>query len=129
MADGLRPDQPRTRVTRRDGNPSLKALLDATPNVIDRQFILLNWFFDAYRQHLPEKAIVRYEDLVSTGGRALASITPAASALEHTLKSRNRAPVYDPNLTRELGERMLATEGAWWAFYTRDSVRALIEGQ
>jgi hypothetical protein len=118
----------RGRVGRAErSDPSLRALLDDTPDVLDRQLILLDWFFGAYDRHLPRESVISYEDIVATGGAALGAIVPAAADLTRGMESRNKASVYDRDMMRTLGERLLATDGAWWKFYAKDSVRELME--
>src|SRR5439155_8303500 len=99
-------------------DPDLKARLDATPDVLDRQFILLHWFFDAYVRHLPKENVLTYEAMVSSGGRSLAPLAPNAAALTRTLESRNRAKVYDEQKMRALADRLLATDGPSWEYYS-----------
>jgi hypothetical protein len=118
----------RGRVGRAErSDPQLRALLDSTPDVLDRQLLLLDWFFDAYNRRLPRESVISYESIVSSGGAALSVISPGAATLGEGLQSRNKASVYDPEMMRKLGERLLATDGAWWNFYSPDSVRELME--
>ena len=93
---------------------------------VARQLHLLSWFFDAYRRVLPAHAILRYEDTVASRGRSLRAITPLAERLDEPLESKNASQVYDKALMRSLGERLLAADGAFWDFYSRESVRALL---
>jgi hypothetical protein len=129
----------------RDGHSPTAEALDRTltadlariDDPLDRQLRLLDWFFGCYRA-LPPKSILRYEDIVTSGGSALAAITPAAATLDRPLESRStwRSRASAPNrgaaLTRvrgpELAERLLASEGAYWHVYTRGSVADLIAG-
>jgi len=67
--------------------------------------------------------IVRYEDVITSGGAALASITPKARTLDVQLENKNRS--YDVATMRGLGERLVASEGAYWRFYSRSSVAEL----
>jgi hypothetical protein len=106
--------------------PALARALDAIPDVLDRQIHLLSWFFEQYRTHLTEEQMVRYEDVIASGGSVLARITPAAASLAEPLESRNTSSMYDPKRMREIGDRLLAAEGAFWHFYTRESVEALL---
>ena len=108
-------------------DPELRARLDATPDVLDRQFVLLEWFFGSYKAVLPPEHVLRYEDIVATGGRALAPISPGAAELDSPLQSRNRTKVYDEDSIRRIGDRLLASDGPWWDYYTRDSVRELVD--
>jgi hypothetical protein len=107
-------------------DPSLKERLDATPDVLDRQFILLDWFFGIYKRLLPKESVLTYEAMVETGGRSLAPISPHAASLDRTLESRNRAKVYDESKMRAIAKRLLDTDGPWWEYYSRESVRELV---
>jgi hypothetical protein len=106
--------------------PSLARDLARLDDVSDRQFHLLNWFFMRFRESLPPELTVRYEDIVSSGGTALGVIHPAAASLKLPLASRNQAKVYDEAVMRAFGERLLATDGAYWSFYDRSDVLGLI---
>jgi len=107
-------------------DPSLRRTLSRISDRWERQLYLLDWFFETYRRMLPETAILRYEDIVATGGRALSAIVPEAAELSVPLQSRNASSLYDASLMRALGERLLKTDGAYWDFYSRESVERLI---
>ncbi len=106
---------------------SLRRMLSKLPDRFERQIRLLGWFFEKYRRVLPPSAIFRYEDIVRSGGRALAAIVPEAAQLNVPLQERNRSPLYDPDLMCALGERLLRTDGPYWDFYTRESVEQLLD--
>jgi hypothetical protein len=106
--------------------PSLARQLARLADVADRQLHLLNWFFERFVESLPAERIVRYEDIVSSEGAALGVIHPAAASLKLPLASRNQAKVYDEATLRAFGERLLATDGAYWSFYDRADVLGLI---
>ena len=107
-------------------DPLLRRTLSRIPDRWARQLALLDWFFETYRRVLPETAILRYEDIVASGGRALSVIVPAAAELNVPLPNRNASPLYDVSLMCALGERLLKTDGAYWDFYSRESVERLI---
>jgi hypothetical protein len=100
----------------------LRARLAGIPEAAGRQLVLLDWLYGKYEQ-LPENRIVRYEDVITSGGAALASITPKARTLDVQLENKNRS--YDVATMRGLGERLVASEGAYWRFYSRSSVAEL----
>jgi hypothetical protein len=60
--------------------PALGDELASIGDEIDRQIHLLSFYF-AKLQTLPRERVIRYEDIVSSGGAALASIAPAAKSL------------------------------------------------
>ena len=95
---------------------------------VGRQLCVMSWFFESYERSLPRCSIVRYEDIVTSGGGALSVVTPPAENLEETLKSKNLNPLYDRGRMLDLGARLLESEGAYWRFYSRDSVEELLEG-
>jgi hypothetical protein len=109
-----------------DGN--LRQTLAGIDDRLGRQIALLSWFCEKYATALPEGSVVRYEDVVATGGQALRIVTPRAEALHEALESRNDNAAYDRRIMRRIGERLLRTDGAFWNFYTRDSVERLLEG-
>jgi hypothetical protein len=94
---------------------------------LERQIHRVGWFFERCRAELAPEQIIRYESIVESGGGALGAIAPGAAALNEPLESRNRAPVYDHAEMRQLGERLLETDGAYWDFYARETVMELLE--
>jgi hypothetical protein len=107
---------------------ALRQTLDSIEDRTERQLYLLSWFFERYRTTLPEDRVIRYEEVVASGGTALSTIIPAAEALDESLPSRNLSPLYAREEMLELGERLLGSEGAYWHFYPRRSVEELLEG-
>lgn len=118
----------RGRIPAAEGvDAELAARLDAQESVFDRQLVLLDYFFGRFADYLPER-VVKYEDVVATGGRALQRIVPAAAGLDEPLVSRNdRALGQDAEVLR-IAERLLRDDNACWRFYERSDVEALLAG-
>ena len=99
---------------------TLHGRLDAEPSALQRQIAILDWFFAQYRAHLPATAILRYEDVVDTGGQAL---------FRHLGASGQRRPLAPraiplPAARMEaLSAALLASAGAWRHFYRPEDVR------
>lgn len=108
-------------------DPDLKTRLASIHDDLDRQICLLDWFHGQFRRYLPDAAILRYEAVVATGGRALSVVRPAAAQLDEPMRSRNTNTLYDHAAMRRIGERLLATDGAFWEWYTPESVSALLD--
>ena len=106
----------------------LRRELASTEDRAGRQLRLLSWWYERFYGTLDEYHIIRYEDIVSSGGRALSAITPAARTLDEPLASWNLNALYDREEMRELGKLLLDREGAYWRFYARESGEKLIEG-
>jgi hypothetical protein len=94
---------------------------------LERQLCLLSWWYERFYTTLDRDHIIRYEDMVLSGGRALAGIDQAANALREQLRSKNSNPLYGRDEMRSLGERLLQSEGSYWRFYPRESVQELLE--
>ncbi len=106
--------------------PKLAADLKKIPDVLDRQLHLLSWFFGRFRDLLPAERVLKYEQIIATQGKAIALIQPEAETLEEPLQSRNRNPDYEKIDIGRLAERLLASEGAYWHFYTREQVQQVL---
>jgi hypothetical protein len=104
----------------------IAARLDATEDRSERQLTLLSWFYERYSSELPAERVIRYEDIIATGGAALAPIASSAAGLGVGLESRNTAAVYEREHMRELGRLLLERDGAQWLFYTREEVSELL---
>lgn len=103
-------------------DPDLRRTLEDEPDRINRQLVILRWYFGRYRSLLPREHVIFYEELVASGGRALA---PDASQLKEALESRNTSKLYDPTLVNELADRLLADPTIYEDFYTRAQIAAL----
>jgi hypothetical protein len=96
------------------------------PNTVDWQLEMMSWACEHFASELPEQNVIRYEDIVDSGGRALAVISPAAEQLDEPLSSRNLSELYDRDTMLRLGERLLGSDGAYWHFYSREEVEELL---
>jgi hypothetical protein len=100
--------------------------LAAQSDPTERQIHILEWFYDRFRRFLPERALIKYEDLIVSRGRELAKFFPAAAELEEDLTSKNLNKYYDRALMADLGERLLRREGPIWNFYSKRDVETLL---
>jgi len=75
---------------------------------------------------LPDGHVVRYEDMVVSGGKALAAIVPGSRDLNKLLSSRNANEPYDRKYVAEIGAKLLESEEAYWRLYPRDNVKVVL---
>jgi hypothetical protein len=94
---------------------------------IEKQIYILSWFYEQYKTFLPEQSILRYENIVASGGKALSAIQAQATTLNEPLQSKNINKLYDKKLMLVLGEKLLNSDGCFWEFYSRDSVELIIK--
>jgi len=104
----------------------LHRALAAEPDAIERQLHILEWFYTRFHRILPDRAIIKYEDLVASRGRELAKFFPGAANFDENLSSKNVNKFYDRALMVDLGERLLRRTGVMWDFYSKRDVEALI---
>jgi hypothetical protein len=113
-------------------DPDLRDRLDENKKKgedgIGQRLLRLHYGFERYQEVLPESHIIRYEDLVESRGKALEVIVPAASQLDEPLENKNLNPLYKRDKVLRFGERLLESEGAYWNFYTRESVEEILNG-
>ena len=104
----------------------LQRQLAAEPDVIERQLLIMEWFYDRFRNFLPDKAMVKYEDVIESRGRELGKFFPGGNDLDENLSSKNVNKYYDREQMLELGRRLLQREGPIWHFYSRADVENLL---
>lgn len=75
-------------------DPALASCLAATPDRLTRQCWVLHWFFDRFVQHLPDGAVMRYEDIVASRGRVLRLAAGCEGDDRIDLQARNASPLY-----------------------------------
>ena len=95
----------------------LRQTLDRATSTLSRQLIVLNWFFAAYADNLPAERILRYEDLIATGGATLFKRLGYPEAPTQPLASRNNHAAYRDVAIAELYAALVHTGGAWTRFY------------
>jgi hypothetical protein len=100
-------------------------LIKAARDRIERQVVLLDWHFEKYLPLLPDGSVIRYEDVIESGGAALERFSPAAGALSVKLSSQNANTAYDSDLIDKIKISLQRLGGVMWHFYARDEANAL----
>lgn len=95
----------------------LRRTLDQEPERLRRQVTVLNWFFGRYRAHLDPRHVIRYEDLIESGGRVLFRLLARDGAESVVLESRNDNALYRGACAQTLLQALLETGGAWTHYY------------
>ena len=98
----------------------LHQALEREPEVLKRQLIVLDWFFGQFHAHVDPENIIRYEDVVETGGVALFRRLGYADARPVELTSRNHSALYNSSMIDTLLKPLLDSEGHWTRFYSRE---------
>ncbi len=110
-------------------DPRLHGLLEETPGRLERQLIILEWFFSRIRDYLAAESILRYEDIVASHGRSLWTAADLMAPPRLDLRVRNASPVYaESDITRLLDGLTRAKShdrASWAAWYADDEIHAL----
>ena len=106
-------------------DPVLRKALDSEPDTLSRQLTIINWFFARYGDELAVERILRYEELVASGGKALFRMLGCPGARYVPLTSRNDHALYREADVARLLAALLDTGGAWTRFYGRADCEAL----
>jgi hypothetical protein len=99
--------------------------LDATSDVLDRQLILLDFFFRRYAD-CNGVQVLRYEDVIASFGRAVQVVNPMARRLNEPLVSRNMREIHNSDLVKRIVDQLLASDNACWIFYSREDILSML---
>jgi len=108
-------------------DPDLARCLDAEPDRVARQLLVLDWCF-ARIATLPHANVLRYEAVAASGGQALFDATGLQGTSDATLEARNANPAWQATDPRGLAARLLAHGGAWRGWYDDREIHALAGG-
>lgn len=110
----------------REALPGLVEELEKLDDKADRMIALLSWYFEQCKPLLANQQIIYYEDLIASQGKALMPFTPQAANLQEPLVSYNANKIYGSTDILELGNKLLASDGAFWDYYSKDSAEQLL---
>lgn len=108
-------------------DPTLAASLHAQPNRLERQLLVLEWFFARFDRALADADVLRYEDVVSSQGEALRARAGVERIGEDTgsLQERNNNPIYARESIPALVDALERRAGSWQRWYSPADIRAL----
>jgi hypothetical protein len=105
-----------------------RELLEALAKIesaFDRQLFILTYYFSVIRRSLESNRIVRYEDIIFTGGAALSSIIPEARKLRQRLTNSNANHAYEKNKVGRFAHHLLGHVSSWEPFYNAGDIEVL----
>ncbi|MEO5629164.1 MAG: hypothetical protein ABIQ62_05275 [Thermomonas sp.] len=95
----------------------LRLRLASEPDRVERQLVVLDWFFGQFLSWLPADAILRYEDIVASQGDLLRRSAGVDGSQAAPLREKNANPDYARVDIPILAERLAARPGSWQALY------------
>lgn len=106
---------------------SLAQILEREPDRLERQLLILSWFFERYAA-LPAAAVIRYEDVIDSQGKALAIAARLAPPEARTaLQDRNASPQCTRSLLPRLAEALVTHRGAWTSWYPTSTFDTVLD--
>lgn len=109
-------------------DPALRDALDAQEMPLQRRLTVLNWFFERFLRTLPRERIMRYEDVMESGGGVLRhALGGGAAPVAAALANQNINALYQGVAAAPLLAALLAGGGAWTAFYSEADCRAVAD--
>ena len=106
----------------------LHRTLERESGVLQRQIVILDWFFARYQAHLTPGNIICYENLVDSGGLALSHLLGHARSRPTILKNQNSNALCDKTMIDTLLRGLLKTGGAWTQFYNPEDCERVAAG-
>lgn len=106
-------------------DPTLAQRLGAEHDVLERQLILLDWFFARFATHLPRERVLAYEDIVASQGALLFDRMCVRGPAVNALRERNASSAYINTDLDRCAAALRTREGAWQHWYGPDAIASL----
>lgn len=103
-------------------DPQLAHALAMMTDRLARQRHVLGWFFSRFRSLLPAEQVLRYEDIVSSGGRLLRETVGLAGHEREDLQERNASGLYRGVSLGPLVEILLDEPADWAPWYSTEDI-------
>lgn len=96
---------------------------------IERQLVLLDWYYSVYFDCLEKRNVVKYEEIVSSAGAALDSVSGKAHQvpLSSWIENRNNSSYYNYTEMKSAADVLLEnTSHSAWRFYSKQDVISVL---
>ena len=108
----------------------LAQILSQTEEVLERQMIILEWFFTGFKSLLDDDHIIKYEDMIETNGNIFAPLSYDQSLKKPEIKlyNRNTNSQYSHLDLEKLYNRLINSDGSYWYYYSKTDVQQIYDG-
>ena len=106
--------------------PEFYSAIEQRQSLLAKQLFILDWYF-RQMDLLPPAHLVKYEDLIASGGAVLECISPEASKLTSHLSNKNFNRLYNAKQVVNSGEQLLAMDSVIWKYYAKEEVEVLLQ--
>lgn len=101
--------------------------LNITEDVLDRQIIILNWFFERFDKYLPKKNIIKYENIIKSNGNNFfdLSFNKKLEKKLDILENKNSSHLYQNVDIDKFYKKLLNSTGVFWKYYSYDDITSV----
>lgn len=102
----------------------LRDKLLMTTDVLDRQIMILNWFFEKFDKYINKDNIIKYEDIIAQNGSNFNKLS-YSNELEESLEdleSKNSSNLYKNIDIEHIHKRLVNSDGLFWKYYTKKEI-------
>jgi len=99
-------------------DPVLKQSLAGETDVLERQLRLLEWFYCRYNRLVPESNLMKYEDVIASGGAVLTSITGDQISKDNDLREQLTNSALPDERLDILRDRLVTRAEIYQPFYS-----------
>jgi hypothetical protein len=99
----------------------LATALNECSDILERQMLVLEWFFAKFTQSLPSSNVIRYEEVIATNGSILESICQCAMPEQKLDEQLFNSGLGESEL-RILHDRLIQQPGIFHSFYSVEDI-------
>jgi len=104
----------------------LKKKLANLPNIIDRQLVILDWFFQKFYETFDTKHIIRYENVIENSANVFDSLSYDKQIIDkndNRLMNKNYNKEYKGTNLEFIYNKLINSQGVYWKFYSKSEIR------
>lgn len=103
-------------------NTDLKEALLNEPDLLERQLIILSWFYERFRDVEPE-CVLTYEEIVQTNGGSLSRVTKQQRLESTPVTAQFKNSLLSPDELDRLASILIEREELYNGFYCTEDIR------
>ena len=104
----------------------LASTLQVEPDTLQRQLVILDWFFPRYLDYLPGENILRHEHVVASSGARLFEAVGVPNAPTDRLSSQNQNQLYAGLNLQALYDGLREYSGCWESIYSEADFQEIL---
>lgn len=107
-------------------SPEFHQMLLQKKDLLDRQLFILDWYFRQFKA-LPTSHVIRYEEMINTGGKILCKIADNNLPFDPNLKDMHRLPPGGLPEANILLDKLMKYQGSWLDDYSETDIKEYLD--